>query len=371
MKNGWPIFLTASVLAVSACSSNDGTDKPDNHGNISKYDDTQKKLANIQTGGLEYKLISSVVSCTGEIEVPPKGMASVTAPLGGYIVETTMVPGREVKKGTLLAKLSNPEYIVLQQSYLETSGSLKFAAQDYERQRTLDEQNATAAKKLQESESTFAVLKARLAGLKAQLQMIGVDLARLENGNIQSVVYLRAPIHGYVTAVNHHPGEFVEAREVIFEIVNMDELHLHLNIFEQDITRIESGQRIRFRPTGERSGSYQGIVSLVSPKRNDDARSFDVHGHIETGEDSLKPGMYVDADILLSSDTVPSLPLNALVYRDNKSFVITDDNGSYSVVPVEAGAKMEGWVEIINYRNLESKKIVIEGASRLFTALRK
>src|SRR5687768_12995048 len=229
-NNRFAIVMLASALAFSSCSSKEEKERSSIADATPAYDQGQKKLANIQTGRLEYRVISSVVSCTGEIEVPPQGMASVTAPLGGYIVETTMVPGRQVKKGALLAKLSNPEYIVLQQSYLETSGSLKFAEQDYERQRTLEEQNATAVKKFQESESAFAVLKARLAGLRAQLKLIGVDLTSLEKGNIQSVVLLRAPMHGYVTEVNHHPGEFVEPREVIFEIVNMDELHLHLNI---------------------------------------------------------------------------------------------------------------------------------------------
>ena len=81
--------------------------------------------------------------------------------------------------------------------------------------------------------------------------------------------------------------------------------------------------------------------------------------------------MYVDADILLSGDTVPSLPQSALVYSENRSFVITDDNGSYTIVPVEAGTKMDGWVEIINDKDFENMDIVIDGASRLFAAMRR
>lgn len=370
MNNGSAIVLMAAAVAFASCSAKEEPEVSSSEDKV-VYDAGQKMLANIQTGSLEYRLISSVVSCTGEVEVPPQGMASVTAPLGGYIAGTTMVPGKQVKKGTLLATLSNPEYIVLQQTYLETSGELKFAEQEYERQKTLEKQNATAVKNLQESESAFTVLKARLAGLKAQLRLIGVDMENLEQGNIQSVVILRAPIAGYVTAVNNHPGEFVEPREVIFEIVNMDDLHLHLNIFEQDIIGIRKGQHIQFRPTGENSASYEGRVSLVSPKRNDDARSFDIHGHIETGQDNLKPGMHVEADILLSADSVPSLPESALVYQENRSFIITDDHGSYSIVPVEVGTKMDGWVEIVNHTDLINKSVVTQGASRLFAAMRR
>ena len=364
------LVLTALVLS-SACTTKEG--KKDTTGEPVKnqLSQEQKKLASIRTGSLEHRLISGKITCTGEIEVPPQGMASVTAPLGGYIVETTMVPGTFVRKGTVLAKLSNPDYIVLQQSYLETRGQLKFAEQDFQRQKTLQEQNATAAKKLQESESSYAVLKARLAGLKEQLKMIGINLATLEDGSIQSVVLLKTPITGYVTDVNHHPGEFVEPREAIFEIVNLDHLHLHLNVFEQDISGVQKDQHVRFRPTGSNSEAFVGKVLLVSPQRDAEARSFDVHAHIETGEDKLKPGMYVEAEILLSADSVHALPENAVVYREDKPFVVAEDNGIFTLLGVETGVVMDGWIEIRNHELLQDKKIVTDGASRILTSMKR
>lgn len=362
------IFLIA-VVASGACSTKEaGQDTATGPGK-NQLSEGQKKLASVRTGGLEYRLISEKITCTGEIEVPPQGMASVTAPLGGYIVETAMVPGTFVKKGTLLAKLSNPEYIVLQQSYLETHGQLKFAEQDFQRQKTLQEQNATAAKKLQESESSYSVLKARLAGLKEQLKMIGINLATLEDGSIQSVVVLRAPITGYVTDVNHHPGEFVEPREAIFEIVNLDHLHLHLNVFEQDISGVQKGQHVRFRPTGSNGEAFEGKVLLVSPQRDEQSRSFDVHAHIETGEDKLKPGMYVEAQILFSADSVHALPEVAIVYKADKPFVVTEENGTFTLRAVETGVVMDGWIEIRNPEMLQGKKVVTEGASRVATSM--
>ena len=361
--------LASSLLLLSACGREEQAVAVDSVATVVNAE--QIALAQVRSGSLEYKLISRVVSCTGEIEVPPQGLASVTAPLGGYILDLEIVPGMFVRKGALLAKLNNPEYIALQQSYLETAGQLKFAGQEYERQRLLDEQNATAAKKFQESESSLNVLKARLAGLREQLKMVGISVGDLEAGEIQSVVNLRAPISGYVTHVNHHQGQFVEPREVIFELVDTRELHLHLNIFEQDIVDVSRGQNIRFRPAGCKSSDYLGKVVLVSPKKDEDLRTFDVHGHIETGEDKLKPGMFVQAEILVSGDSVYALPQSALITESNKSYVVTDEGGSYKVAEVRTGASMDGWVEIRDAGPLAEKRIVTEGASRLFTALRR
>lgn len=362
------LVFTAWVVSAACSTKESERENPPAQGK-NQLSQEQKKLASIRTGSMEYRLISGKIRCTGEIDVPPQGMASVTAPLGGYIVETTMVPGTFVKKGALLAKLSNPEYIALQQSYLETHGQLKFAEQEFQRQKTLQEQNATAAKKLQESESSFTVLKARLAGLNEQLKMIGINLTRLEDGTIQSVVILRAPITGYVTVVNHHPGEFVEPRDAIFEIVNLDHLHLQLNVFEQDISGVQKDQHVRFRPTGSNGEAFAGKVLLVSPQRDEKTRSFDVHVHIETGEDKLKPGMYVEAEILLSADSVQALPENAVVYDGEKPYVVTEENGSFALHAVETGVVMDGWVEIRNHELLQGKKVVTEGASRVFTSI--
>ena len=361
-------LVVVSTFMLVSCTKEKEADLPV-AGEKALVNDQQRKLADIGTGRLQYRPISPRISCTGEIEIPPQGMASVTAPLGGFIVDTEMVPGKYVKKGTLLARLSNPEYITLQQSYLETSGQLRYAEQDYNRQRLLREQDATAVKKFQESESAYTVLKARLAGLKERLKLVGINFRSLENGTIQSVVVLRAPISGYITTVNHHPGQFVDPQEVIFEIVDMSDLHLHLNVFEQDIMKVLPGQSVRFRPAGGGADTWWGKVSLVSPKSSGEVRTFDVHAHIETGEDRMKPGMYVEAEILISDDSLHVLPEGALVYNGNNAFVLTEENGDYETIPVDTGVKMDGWVEIRNHNGLEEKNIVTRGASRLFTAL--
>lgn len=363
-------LIVVSFMVLGACASKDDS-RVASDKEAPLLNAAQKQLADVETGRLQIRRISAVVTCTGEVEVPPQGMASVTAPLGGYIARTSMVPGAYVQKGQVLATLTNPEYIVLQQSYLETAGQLKFAQQDYERQKMLQEQDATAARKLQESESSFTVLTARLAGLREQLRMIGISVKDLETGKINSEVLLRSPIAGYVTTVNHHPGQFVEPREVIFEVVDMHDLHLHLNVFEQDITRVRKGQSVRFRPSGDKSATYWGKVLLVSPQRKEDVSTFDVHGHIDREDENLKPGMYLEAEILLSDDSVYALPATAIVQSGDRSFVVTEENGDYFAESIDVGAKMDGWVEIRNNETLRNKTIVTRGASRIFTALQK
>ena len=330
----------------------------------------QMAMAEVRTGPIEYRMISGVVSATGELDVPPEGRASLSAPSGGFIVENTLLPGMHVTKGQRLARLTNPDYVALQQEYLETSSELQYAEQDYFRQRTLEEQNATAMKKLQQSESTYNMLKGRLAGLKARLEMTGVDIKALEAGTLQPAISIRAPISGYIAKANFAQGAFVEAKETIFEIVNMEELHVELNVFEQDIAKVAKGQPIRIRAIGS-DASYSGTVSLISPERNAEQRTFTVHGHIDGRGEELKAGMFVEAGILVDADSVPALPEEAIVYQDMNPFVLVGRGGSFVLQPVQTGGKMDGWIEIRDPGALMGERIVTQGAARVLAAVGK
>jgi len=330
----------------------------------------QVAMAGVKTGHIEYRMISGVINATGEIDVPPEAKAAVTAPSGGSIVESMLLPGMYVKKGQRLAKLTNPEYITLQQEYLETASELQFAEQEYVRQQTLGEQNATAIKKLQQSESTFNTLKGRIAGLKARLEMIGVDIAALNAGNIQPSISIKSPISGYIASANFAQGSYVEAKEVVFEIVNTDDMHVELNVFEQDIAKVLKGQKMRIRAIGS-DATYSGTVLLISPQRNADQRTFSVHGHIDEPGKELRTGMFVEAGIFVNSDTVPALPEEAIVYQDTKPCVLVGEGNRFELREVSTGARLDGWIEIMNPGPLLQENIVTEGAARVLAAMKK
>ncbi|WP_185145840.1 efflux RND transporter periplasmic adaptor subunit [Chryseobacterium sp. SNU WT5] len=78
----------------------------------------QIKNSGIETNTLNNLDIAHKIMLTGQIDVPPQGMASVSAPSGGYIRVSRFMPGNYVKKGQTLATLENPELVQLQQDYL-------------------------------------------------------------------------------------------------------------------------------------------------------------------------------------------------------------------------------------------------------------
>src|SRR5689334_1574651 len=79
----------------------------------------QASIGGIQIGQVEDRHISGAVNANGHLDVPPQQMVSISAPLGGFLKGTTLLQGSKVNRGQVIGVIENPDYIQLQQEYLE------------------------------------------------------------------------------------------------------------------------------------------------------------------------------------------------------------------------------------------------------------
>ena len=58
--------------------------------------------------------------------IPPQRMATVSLTMGGVIKSTSLLPGEPVRQGSVLATLENPDFITLQQTYLDSHAPVSY-----------------------------------------------------------------------------------------------------------------------------------------------------------------------------------------------------------------------------------------------------
>jgi len=141
--------------------------------NIITISANQFQTAGIEMGALEKRKFGNAIRVNGVVDVPPQNFASVSAHLGGFVKSANILPGNYVKKGKVLAIMEHPDYITLQQDYLQALGKFIFLEKDLARQQELVAENVGAAKNLQQAEAEFAMTKAQLSALEAKLRMLG------------------------------------------------------------------------------------------------------------------------------------------------------------------------------------------------------
>ena len=336
----------------------------------------QMQAAGIELGTFTRRALGTEVQATGQIDVPPSHKVSITAIMGGYVQRLPVLPGQLVKRGSVLATLRSPDYLKLQQDYLQSQARIVFLKQETARQQVLNDEDVGARRKLQQSTSELRTEQAAAGSLAAQLRLIGLNPGHITAGNIQPSVPLTAPIGGYVKAVLVNPGQFVNPQDVLIELVDRSDLHLELKVFERDIAKVKIGQDILFRvpAQGASAQPLTATVFLVGKAFDDDGRTVSVHAHLhDTGPEAaataaLLPGQYVSARILTGRTPQRTLPEDALVPGGEVSYayyqVKSDANGStFRRFSLRPGATDQGQIAVRLLDKLsDTTHLVVKGA---------
>lgn len=342
---------------------------------IYEISNIQFKSAQMQLGKLEKRTFHEVVKTNGMFDVPPSNKVSVSPYFGGTVKDFQLLPGEKVKKGQVLFTLENPEYIKLQQDFLEAKGQLKYLQSDFERQKNLAKDNVVSQKKYLKAESDYTVTKVKMESLSKKLELLNIDPTTLKIENIRTQVSITSPINGFITQVEISRGTFINPTEAALTIVNTEHMHLELNIYEKDLPKVRIDQPINFRIQQDNSNTYEAYVHLINKSVNSENRTIGVHGHLkdEKLSKTFTPGMYVEAEILTSTTTQAALPQNAAIEIDGSYFVLvlekTSDNGySFLKKEVKIGQSTEGYVEILNSQDFsDTTQFLLKGGFNLLS----
>jgi len=150
-----------------------------------------------------------------------------------------------VRKGQVLVTLENPEFIKLQQEYLEVNEQLSYLKSEYNRQVSMKAENITSQKSFLKAESDYKTAVAKHTGLDKQLRMLHISPSIVRSGTISSVVSIYAPISGSITKVNISKGSYLSPATEILEIIDTDHIHLELSVFVEGYYEDKKGQEIR------------------------------------------------------------------------------------------------------------------------------
>lgn len=361
------------ILLLSACSQkNPESTLPPDPINESLVTLTAAQLAsaNIESGKLEEKNMSTILKVTGKIDVPPQNMVSVSMPLGGYLKNTKLLPGLHISKGEVIAVMEDQQYIQLQQDYLTTRTKLTYLETEYQRQKELNQSKATSDKVFQQTQMEYNTQKIVLGGLAEKLKLININPASVTETTITKSVSILSPINGFVSKVNVNIGKYVNPSDILFELINPSDIHLNLGIFEKDLEKLFIGQELVAYTNSNPSRKYLCEINLISKDLSEN-KTADVHCHFEKYDNTLVPGMYMNAEIKTSNLKTPAIPEDAIVSFEGANYIfIPKGKNAFQLTSVEIGIQENGFTEIKNAASLGGKEIVVKGAYTLLMALK-
>lgn len=325
----------------------------------------QFRTMKMEWGPLQTGEFSEEISVQGSIQIPVEGMREISAYYGGYIQDLKLLEGQPVRRGELLFTLENPDFIRLQQDYLETKSQLTYLKSEFERQRTLASEQISAQKNFLKAEADYQTALAKSESLKKQLSLIQIDGDQLTPESIKTKVPVTSPISGFVEDVFVVPGQFLPAAGKAVTLLSREHIHVELVLFEKDANRVHPGQKVEFI-SPDRPGEIMEAKIYVVGQSINEQRQINVHAHLvdEKQESKLTPGMFLQAKIQLDPQVSLAVPEESVLEVDQDRYILiqkskTEKGYVLEKVKVIPGAKGKHYLAIQPEKVLDSTTVVL------------
>ena len=289
------IVLPLALLLMTACNSSKEQPKP-----MEQAADTTttmaEKVDTMQVDAItSATAIANPASFNGTLVIPPRNFATVSLSMDGIVKNLSLLPGTYIPKGAVLATLENPQFIELQQNYLDSHAQLEYLEAEYNRQTALSREEAASQKKYQQSKADYLSMKSRMQANAAQLRLLGIEPETLLKSGIRFYLEVTAPIGGYISNVQANLGKHLSAGEPLCDIIDKSETMVRLIAYEKDLNGMKVGSRVQFRVNGLGKQTFHATLISIGQQVDDTNRSIELYAKVLDGSPIFRPGMYVSA----------------------------------------------------------------------------
>lgn len=332
-KQFWIALATAGVFM--ACNGGKPTDSTQSEGaqavenhahhaentRIATLTQEQIETVGIRWAPVEHKELTATIKANGILSVPNNNKANATSLYGGVVKSLQVQIGDYVKKGQVIAAITNPQFIQLQEEYLTIASKIMLAEQELQRQKVLNQGNAGTGKNLENATTELNTLRTRRASLYQQLTLMGINPNLVNNGNLKSALVVASPLSGTVSNVFAKIGSYVDVSSPVIEVVDNSSLHLDLHVFEKDLPLVKVGQTIHFTLTNNPTAEYDATVFSIGSSFENDSKTIAVHCRVNGNKKGLIDGMNITGLVSLNHVMTPAVPNEAIVAADGKYYV--------------------------------------------------
>jgi cobalt-zinc-cadmium efflux system membrane fusion protein len=303
--------------------------------------------------------------CNGYLTSDPKYRTGVKTAFQGKIKSVFYSKNDYVTKGTVIATIENPEFISLQQEYLEACNQFEFSKEEYARQGDLTVENATSLKKMQIAKRDHQSAELKLNAVKLQLKMIGISADSLRLDKLINVLPVRTPLAGYIDNIAIHSGTYVQKGETIMELMSDTSLFVKIDIPENIFQYVFQGEWVTGSLTFDSLASFKALISSVIGEVDPVTHNATAYARLESKNKYMIPGMSVKVFLSVGKDTTAFISSSALIKEKSSVYIFARHNGNFIKIPVKTGSQSNGQVEVFGLPGQISDSIVVSRVKQL------
>lgn len=315
---------------------------------------TQKEnIKIVKSIELEEKSIANIKKYNGELK-PQQEMKIVTT-TGGDIEEIYFKNGDRVKKGEVIAKISNAD---VEASFFEAQGQLLKAKSTYSTEKISFEKYKKLYEKEIISENDYLAIKNRYETAQGDLKIAeGKFLKAKDDYDRLKVI---SKIDGVITDLFVKKYERVESGKEIVTIVDSSKMEVDIAVSGNDIKYSKLGNKAKIY-IEELGISRDGVISEINLSSDSNSKKYSLRLLVDNGDNKILKGMYAKVNLEQGEVSGIFVPTKAVMIKDLYSYIaiVRDEKATiYRVTPKETIGDMQ-LIEFEDYK--AGDRVVVEG----------
>lgn len=305
----------------------------------------------LEMATVEVQQVEEQLHANAETAFLPGYFAQVAPRVSGAIHEVRVTIGQEVTEGSVLAIVDSPQLGLAKSEYLQALSTQTL-------QQTLHDSKKgvypkiTTRRQLAEAEALLEAANVSVRLQEQRLTTFGLSAEQVASvkdcQSASPLLEVKSPFDGTVVSLSAVRGEIGSPQRPIFGIADMSRMWLVLDVYEQDLQKIEVGQKVRFVVDGLVGMRFVGKVVAVGGEVNEHSRTVRVYANLKNRDELLKANMFGKAEIRIRpAEPKVLIPRNAVQDDGDCQLVfVSPSKDTFLPTAVELGAAYSGGFEI-------------------------
>jgi membrane fusion protein (multidrug efflux system) len=231
---------------------------------------------------------------------------TVSADLPGIVEKIDFDSGRHVKAGQVLVRLDTSQ----ERAQLTAAQA----------QWNLAKLNLDRAAKLLEKQ---VISQAEYDRMAAEYQQTEAGAGEIKAAIERKTI--RAPFSGILGIRQVNLGQYLAGGDPVVPLQSLDPIYVSFDLPQQDVGKLRVGSAVKVATEDNTLVGLEGRISAINSIVDPATRNVKVQATLANRDGRLKPGMFVDVEVVLgSSSDVVALPISAVSYAPygNSVFVV-------------------------------------------------
>lgn len=269
----------------------------------------------------------------------------VTSKASNLVTAVRFRDGQRVQRGQVLVELDSAQ---ARADLAAAQAALTESTSQYERSKELLPTQALSKSQFDQIEATRKADEARVAAARAKLED----------------TVIRAPFSGRVGLRRISVGSLISPGTVITTLDDSSVIKVDFAVPEVNLSQLRDGLALTATTNAYPGRKFSGRVSSVDSRVDPVSRSVLVRAEVPNPEGLLKPGMFLNVEMVRDQRSALVVPEEALVPEQDRQYVFVVDAGKAQRREVRIGARRPGSVEIL--AGLErGERVIVEGTVKV------